>query len=336
MTDTFGPLNPRTASMRERILDTQPTVCTERAILTTKAYRAHEQEQVILRRAYTLDAVLRGMSIYIDPEALLVGNQASADRAAPIFPEYAMDWVINELDQFDQRDGDRFTITEENKQVLRDIYPYWKGRTLQDKGYAAFPQRARLFYDLGIIKTEGNITSGDAHIAVDYGRVLREGLKGYRARTLEAQEKLDLTDFQDLKKSYFYQAILIVLDAVEAYALRFAELAQAQAGMSAAQLSEASGNLLGLSLLTDMTDGTKNAAVSPLSLQMALSLAREGAAGETRAELDALLAGDDIDAQALLENARYADDYEHGKQQALLIVNQRRNKRQAYRRPSHV
>lgn len=229
MTDTFGPLNPRTASMRERILDTQPTVCTERAILTTKAYRAHEQEQVILRRAYTLDSVLRGMSIYIDPEALLVGNQASADRAAPIFPEYAMDWVINELDQFDQRDGDRFTITEENKQVLRDIYPYWKGRTLQDKGYAAFPQRARMFYDLGIIKTEGNITSGDAHIAVDYGRVLREGLKGYRARTLEAQEKLDLTDFQDLKKSYFYQAILIVLDAVEAYALRFAELAQAQA-----------------------------------------------------------------------------------------------------------
>lgn len=37
MMDTFGPLNPRTASMRERILDTQPTVCTERAILTTKA-----------------------------------------------------------------------------------------------------------------------------------------------------------------------------------------------------------------------------------------------------------------------------------------------------------
>ena len=61
-----------------------------------------------------------------------------------------------------------------------------------------------------------------------------------------------------------------------------------------------------------MTDGTKNAAVSPLSLQMALSLAREGAAGETRAELDALLAGDAIDTQALLDNARYADDYARG------------------------
>ena len=139
----FGPLNERTARIRARLLDTQPTVDTQRALLTTESYRAHEQDQVVLRRAYMLDNVLRNMSIYIDPDALLVGNQASSDRSAPIFPEYAMDWVINELDAFDKRDGDRFTITEENKQILRDIYPYWKGRTLQDKGYAAFPERAR-------------------------------------------------------------------------------------------------------------------------------------------------------------------------------------------------
>ena len=228
----FGSLNERTARIRARLLDTQPTVDTQRALLTTESYRAHEQDQVVLRRAYMLDNVLRNMSIYIDPDALLVGNQASSDRSAPIFPEYAMDWVINELDAFDKRDGDRFTITEENKQILRDIYPYWKGRTLQDKGYAAFPERARLFYDLGIIKTEGNITSGDAHIAVDYGRILREGLAGYRARTLEQQNKLELSNFEDLKKSYFYRAILIVLDAVEAFAFRYAALAEEQAKTS--------------------------------------------------------------------------------------------------------
>jgi len=229
----FGLLNERTARIRARLLDTQPTVDTQRALLTTESYRAHEQDQAVLRRAYMLDNVLRNMSIYIDPDALLVGNQASSDRSAPIFPEYAMDWVIKELDAFDKRDGDRFTITEENKQILRDIYPYWKGRTLQDKGYAAFPERARLFYDLGIIKTEGNITSGDAHIAVDYSRILREGLSGYRARTLEQQDKLELSDFEDLKKSYFYRAILIVLDAVETFALRYAALAEEQAKTAA-------------------------------------------------------------------------------------------------------
>ena len=87
---------------------------------------------------------------------------------------------------------------------------------------------------------------------------------------------------------------------------------------TAPALSEASGNLLGLSLLADMTDGTQNAAVSPLSLQMALSLAREGAAGETRAELDALLAGDAIDVEALLSNARYADMYEGATEEDVL------------------
>lgn len=229
----FGDLHSRTAAMRKRILDTQPTVCTERAVLTTEAYRAHEQDQVVLKRAYMLDTVLRNMSIYIDPDALIAGNQASADRAAPIFPEYAMDWVVAELDEFEKRDGDMFTISEENKRVLREIYPYWKGRTLKDKGYAAFPEESRLFYDLGIIKTEGNITSGDAHIAVDYGMVLREGLEGYRKRTLEAQAKLNLADFSDLKKSYFLRSIIIVLDAVAAFALRYVELAEAQARKAA-------------------------------------------------------------------------------------------------------
>jgi formate C-acetyltransferase len=229
MENHFGPLNARTAAIRARLLETQSAVCTERAVLATESYRAHEMDQVVLKRAWMLDNVLRNMTLYVDPDALLLGNQAGSDRAAPIFPEYAMDWVVEELDLFDQRDGDRFAISEENKRVLREIYPYWKGRTLQDKGYAAFPESARLFYDLGIIKTEGNITSGDAHIAVDYGRALREGLEGVRARAKDALDSLKLYRFEDLKKSYFYRAILITLDAVEAYALRLAALAEREA-----------------------------------------------------------------------------------------------------------
>ena len=42
-------------------------------------------------------------------------------------------------------------------------------------------------------------------------------------------EKLDLTQVADLKKLYFYQAILIVIDAVRGFARRYADLAEAQA-----------------------------------------------------------------------------------------------------------
>ena len=61
MENHFGSLGTRTAAIRARLLDTQPAVCTERAVLATNAYRAHEMEQVVLRRAYMLDNVLRNV-----------------------------------------------------------------------------------------------------------------------------------------------------------------------------------------------------------------------------------------------------------------------------------
>ena len=225
----FGTSTPRIQQFRDALLNTTPTVCTERAVLTTETYKAHEMEQVVLKRGHMLKNVLENMTIFIEPQTLIVGNQASGNRAAPIFPEYAMDWVIRELDEFDKRSGDVFHISEENKAVLRDIYPYWKGRTLQDKGYAAFPDHAKKIYDLGIIRNEGNITSGDAHLAVDYETVLKYGLKHYRERTEQQLSALNYAEPEQFKQSFFYRSILMVIDAVETFANRFANLAEEQA-----------------------------------------------------------------------------------------------------------
>ena len=91
------------------------------------------------------------------------------------------------------------------------------------------PKESRLFYDLGIIKAEGNITSGDAHLAVDYGMIMQHGLKYYEDYTKEMLSKLDLTDFRVLKKYHFYQAILIVIEAVRRFAQRYQQLAKQKA-----------------------------------------------------------------------------------------------------------
>jgi formate C-acetyltransferase len=221
----FGRLTPRMAAWREELLETPQSVCVERALLTTETYRLHQDEPMVLRRALMVRNVLEHMSIFIEPATLICGNQASANRAAPIMPEYAMDWVVAELDEFDSRPGDRFTITEQAKQQLREIAPFWEHNTLKDRGLALMPPASRQFYDLGIIHPEGNITSGDAHIAVSYERVLQEGLGGYRKRTEALLAGLDLTDPDQLKKSFFYRAVLITLDAVVAFAHRYAALA---------------------------------------------------------------------------------------------------------------
>ncbi|MDR2630525.1 MAG: glycyl radical protein [Spirochaetaceae bacterium] len=225
----FGELTPRMHDFREELLKVTPFVCTERAQITTDTYRMNMDQPLALRRALMYQNILAEMSIFIEPQTLLAGNQASGNRFAPIFPEYAMDWVIAELDEFDKRDGDRFYITEKNKQILREIAPFWEHNTVKDRGLAAMPASAKVFYDLGIIKAEGNITSGDAHVAVNYRRMLQRGLREYKARAEEKLKNLDLTDYQNLAKSYFYRAVIIVVDATAAFARRYAELARCMA-----------------------------------------------------------------------------------------------------------
>ena len=221
----FGTLTERMQRFREKVLTAAPKVCAERALLTTESYKAHQDMPVVLKRAYMMKNILENMSIYIEDETLLAGNQASENRAAPIFPEYAMDWVIKELDEFEKRSGDVFFISEKTKEQLRSIAPFWEHNTTKDKGLAAIPPESRIFYDLGIIKAEGNITSGDAHIAVNYKRLLANGLLDFKAQTERAMQKLDLTDFKNLKKYYFYEAIIILIDSTIAFAKRYADLA---------------------------------------------------------------------------------------------------------------
>ena len=221
----FGELTKRMHNFREELLIAKPMVCVERAKLTTESYKEHADKPMVLRRALCLENILKNMSIFIEPETLIAGNQASSNRSAPIFPESAMDWVIDELEGFEKRDGDIFYITEESKDDLRKIAPFWEHKTLKDRGLAGMPAESRVFYDLGIIKAEGNITSGDAHIAVNYETVLKLGLINYKERTEKKLKELDLTDYRNLSKSYFYRSILIVLDAVVAFAKRYADLA---------------------------------------------------------------------------------------------------------------
>ena len=227
--ERFGKLTERMRVFREELLAAQPKVCAERAVITTETYRANLDQSLAIRRALMYKNVLERMSVYIEKETLIAGNQASGNRYAPVFPEYAMDWVIAELDEFDKRPGDRFYITEETKARLREIAPFWEHNTVKDRGLAAMPESARVYYDLGIIKAEGNITSGDGHVAVNYRRVLQNGLKEFRDRAEQKLSELDLTDYRNLHKSYFYRAVIIVIDATKTFAKRCADLAYGMA-----------------------------------------------------------------------------------------------------------
>jgi len=218
----------RISKLREKVLSTKPSVCTERAKFYTEVYRENEDKPIITKRALALKKTLEKMTIFIDEGELIVGNQSSQHRAAPIFPEYAVDWLPQEMNELDKRPGDAFFITEEHKKELLEIAHWWKGKVLYDKGRAMMSEELRNIQDSSIIKATGNLTSGDAHIAVDFYKILAVGLEEYLDEINHYHQKIKRHEQDGIRKDHFYTALTISIKAFQDFIIRYRNLAVSQ------------------------------------------------------------------------------------------------------------
>ncbi|XDK49289.1 formate C-acetyltransferase/glycerol dehydratase family glycyl radical enzyme [Kosakonia cowanii] len=207
----------------------KPPICTERALHYTQIYQQHMDKPLPVRRALALAHHLAQRTIWIKHDELIIGNQASEVRAAPIFPEYTVSWIEKEIDELADRPGAGFAVSEANKRVLHEVCPWWRGQTVQDRCYGMFTDEQKALLASGIIKAEGNMTSGDAHLAVNFPLLLAKGLDGLREQVRERRTRIDLTQLADLHGEQFLKAIDIVLEAVSLHIVRFADLARTMA-----------------------------------------------------------------------------------------------------------
>lgn len=216
------------ARLRNDLLDIKPSVCVERARLVTEAYQKYENAPIVMRRARALAHTLENMTVYIQPGETIVGNQASKPRAAPIFPEYSADWIELEIDEFAKRPADQFVVDPSVKrELLEDILPYWRNRTLYDRARLTMPEDVWTAQEIGVISGRGNITSGDGHIIVDIPMILKQGLEGViasaKAELMLVQETVDMNT---LRSVAFLEATIVVCEAAVHFAARYAALAE--------------------------------------------------------------------------------------------------------------
>jgi formate C-acetyltransferase len=217
-------ITERIVKLKDMVLLALPTICTERGKYYTQVYQEYEDSPVILKRAFALEKTLKEMTIFINDGELIVANQSSKLRAAPIFPEYVTSWIIDELDEFDKRPGDAFFITEDQKRELKEICSWWKGKTLIERGYSLMSPLNREIHDSGIIRAEGNLTSGDAHIAVNFEKILEIGLGGYLQKVEFMEKSLKESDTGFFEKLNFYKALKIGIEAFQNFIRRFEKL----------------------------------------------------------------------------------------------------------------
>ncbi len=216
----YSNYKTRIKKVREDLIEVIPSVCSERAELLTESYKETEDLPIIIRRAKALGNILSNMSIFIEDDQMIVGNQASRQKAAPIFPEYSIQWVIDELDEFDKRPGDMFLIDELTKEKLRSIYSYWKGKTHQDDVEKTISKTSKLAEKQNVLHYGGISMSGDGHIIPNHDKLLSIGCKGVIE---ESRKKLKDADIKDDQRD-FHNATIIALNAVIKFAERYAEL----------------------------------------------------------------------------------------------------------------
>lgn len=225
----------RIQQLREKYFLNKPSICAERAKIITESYKETEGQPSLYRRAAAFEKILEKMSIYINEGEIIVGNIGSVARSAPVFPEFSVQWIEDEINGnpvfFEDRPGDPFTISEDvKKTLLEDVIPYWKGKTHQDRVNMFVPEET---WKAGQVVRGFDVSwlmiSGDGHTIPDYKKVIRLGFNGIIKQAEDALAALNFEDPDDLRKIPFLKSVIRVNKAIIAYAQRYAKLARSLA-----------------------------------------------------------------------------------------------------------
>jgi len=213
----------RVLDLKKRFLETSPEMCCNRALIYTSVYQnAPADMPLILLRAKALRRTLEEMPIFILPGEVIVGHCASRPRSAEVFPEINIS-VIDEIDQFETREYNRLKVPSEVRSHLLEIENYWKGKTPHDYLNNERDQKAKQGFRCGLLSNPHE-WSGFAHVAMDYRKILKEGIGGLMRSVEEALAALRSDDCRLAEKQAFYHAELEVCQGLLSFAERYRQL----------------------------------------------------------------------------------------------------------------
>ncbi len=223
-------MTPRVQELRKRIRTEKPNICLERARLVTEAYKQNPLEPAILRNAHVFEHYLDNCTQLINDGELIVGNIAERFRGIPMFPEWSVDWVIDEIDEFETRPTDPVRLFPEERQELLDIFGSWQGSSFEDYCISQMDEDVLKAEEVGVM-TVGCKNGSTCEVLPDFKKLMRVGLRGLidqaKAKIVELKKEHRTDEIQE--KLDFEEAVIIVNEAVIRYANRFGDLAAAEA-----------------------------------------------------------------------------------------------------------
>lgn len=224
----------RIAALRENML-VQPAICIERAYYRTLSYRETEAEFPVIRRARAFEKILKNMTVQIVDGELIAGKITGKARGGSISPELHSDWILDELEILSTRDIDPFRpLTESEKETLRQIVPYWNGKSLRDIWNRRIPADSKQYDD---VLFGGGAYCGNnqyyGHVSPDYEMMLNLGAEGILQMIDRRLSVLRPECYEEFEQRTELEAMKICLYSIVALAERYARLAQRMADAEA-------------------------------------------------------------------------------------------------------
>ncbi len=235
---TYASPYPRIVKILKRLRDTPMTVDSERALLYTKAYQMYENDPQMLKMAKVFAYILNNVTIRVHPDELITGEVSAPSRSAPIYPEFSYNWIVDELHSgvWSKRNNDVYYITDEDKQKLLSIEDYWKGRTNSDAIINMLSDEQACGSSLGpkpVFFPNLHLWGGIGHIIPRYEKILKVGFIGLRDEIVDCLSKLNVSTAEGLEKREMYVGMLIILQAIKDYHLRWGALCREEAAKAA-------------------------------------------------------------------------------------------------------
>jgi len=218
-------MNERTARLRRASLDAAPSIAPERACLITDFYQANEgRYSAPMMRARSFYYLCEHKAIYLGEDELIVGERGPEPKAVPTYPELTCH-SVEDLQILNSRPKTSYAVSEACLRLYREkIIPYWHGRSMRDKLFAALPQPWHAAYEAGIF-TEFMEQRAPGHTVLD-DKIYRKGMLDCKREIAEAIALLDfLGDPDAYARLEQLKAMDVACDAAILFAARHAQLA---------------------------------------------------------------------------------------------------------------
>lgn len=221
-------ITPRVEKIRQNYINTKPSISYERARIWTKSFQHTEGLPMAIRTAQAFYDTCNELCVNIFEGELIVGASGEFRKCGILTPEFAWKWVDDEMDNFPQRPQDPYEMTEEQRKFVREnIFPYWKGKSVEDAFLARTSEETKkIGVDTGFLDTDSKWRNGIGEISPDYiDQLFPKGFSGIKKEAQEHIAQLNEAIAEEKDKITFYRSIILVCDGIIRLANRYAEKA---------------------------------------------------------------------------------------------------------------